>query len=79
MDDHAPLLRRSDPEFWIRQVFSAKAVSAGGVVRRSRAWVDREIGFERFLAEVRARGFHLLQCGPQLIVICHHGRLTMIC
>jgi len=47
------------PEDWLRQIFSARAAQ-GGVVRRSIAWVDREVGRDLFMAEVRRRGFHLL-------------------
>jgi hypothetical protein len=59
------------PEDWIEEIFSAKAVARGGVVRRSVHWVDREIGVPRFIDEVRDRGFHLLEGGGQFIVICN--------
>jgi hypothetical protein len=55
---------------WIAMIFAAKAAQ-GGVVRRSIAWVDREVGRDRFIAEVRTRGFHLLASRNQFIVICH--------
>jgi hypothetical protein len=44
-------------------VFSAKSVARGGVIRRDRRCIDREIGWDRFIAEVRARGFHLIETG----------------
>ncbi|PYG30544.1 N-(5'-phosphoribosyl)anthranilate isomerase [Pelagimonas varians] len=56
---------------WIDQVFAAKSVARGGIVRRSVAWVEHEIGRGRFIQEVEARGFHLLECGGQFIVICN--------
>ncbi|MBL3570230.1 N-(5'-phosphoribosyl)anthranilate isomerase [Rhodovulum sp. BSW8] len=71
--------RRSVPDSWIASVFSAQAVAKGGVVRRSRRWVEREIGMERFVAEVQLRGFHLVECGGQLIVICNPHGLRVIC
>jgi hypothetical protein len=53
-----------------QQVFSAKAVNKGGIVRRAVPWVEREIGRDRFLQEVEQPGFHLLECAGQFIVIC---------
>jgi hypothetical protein len=67
----------SDPEAWIRQIFSAQAAK-GGVVRRSIAWVDREIGRERFFDEVRRRGFHLLASSNQFIVICNRDPVQVL-
>ncbi|PTW41655.1 MULTISPECIES: N-(5'-phosphoribosyl)anthranilate isomerase [Rhodovulum] len=71
--------RRSVPDSWIASVFSAQAVAKGGVVRRWRRWVEREIGMDRFVAEVRRRGFHMVECGGQLIVICNPHGLRVIC
>ncbi len=70
---------RQDPEGWIRLVFAAKAVKKGGVVRRSVAWVEREIGRDRFVREVRRRGFHMLECGGQFVVICNSAGLRVVC
>jgi hypothetical protein len=73
------MARRLDPDGWITQVFSARAARSGGVVRRSAYWIDREIGRERFETEVRARGFHMVECGGQIVVICNGGGLRVIC
>ena len=51
-------------DIWIDQIFSAASVHKGGVVWRNRAWVEREIGFDRFYLEARSRGFHMIECGP---------------
>lgn len=63
---------------WIVQIFSAKAVRKGAVIRRSMAWIDREVGRDRFMAEVRDRGFHLIQTADQFIVICHDGEIRVV-
>ena len=55
---------------WIDQVFSAKAVRHGGVVRRSIRWIEAEVGRATFEAEVRRRGWHLAECNGQLVVFC---------
>lgn len=64
-------------DHWLAMIFSAKAAQ-GGVVRRSIAWVDREVGRDRFMAEVRARGFHLLASRTQFIVICHRDPVQIL-
>ncbi|MFN5998604.1 MAG: N-(5'-phosphoribosyl)anthranilate isomerase [Paracoccaceae bacterium] len=66
-----------DPETWIRLIFAAQAAK-GGVVRRSISWVDREVGRERFIAEVRQRGFHLLKTTNQFIVVCNTEPVTLV-
>lgn len=65
-------------EAWIARLFDAKTVGKGGVVRRSVVSVEREIGRTALLNEVRRRGFHLVECGGQFIVICNTGHIMII-
>ena len=74
-----PVIRQTHPEGWIAEVFSAKSVARGGVIRRDLRWIDREIGRDRFINEVRNRGFHLIETGGQWIVICNTGFLRVVC
>jgi hypothetical protein len=69
--------RTSDPDAWIDQVFSAKAAQ-GGVVRRAIGWVATEVGHDRFVDEVRRRGFHLVVTQSQYIVICNPGPVRLL-
>lgn len=64
---------------WFDKLFSAKAAEGGAIVRRSMRTVDRDIGRDALEAEVRARGYHLVECGGQYIVICNPGFLRVIC
>lgn len=64
---------------WCARLFGAQAARSGGVVRRKKRDVHREIGYAAFVAEVQARGFHLIECGDQYLVICHDGHLRVIC
>ena len=59
--------------------FAFIKVAKGGVIRRALRDVEREVGRDALEAEVRARGFHLVECGGQLIVICNTGRLQVLC
>jgi hypothetical protein len=69
---------RTVPDAWIDQVFSAKAVRRGAVVRRQIGWVAREIGEDRFHREVRRRGYRLIRTADQYIVICHDGPIEIL-
>ena len=64
---------------WADSIFGAKAVANGGVIRRATRDVDRDIGRAAFELEVRRRGFHLIECDNQYIVICNAGRINVIC
>ena len=71
----APLLAQA----WLDDLFAAKAVGRAGIVRRAVRDVEREIGRAVLVAEVRRRGFHLVECGGQFIVICNPGQVQIIC
>lgn len=64
---------------WCDGVFAAKAVARGGIVRRAVQDVEREIGRAAFVHEVRRRGYHLIECGGQFIVLCNQGQARLIC
>ena len=72
----APLNASADA--WIARLFDAKTAGRGGVVRRSVISVEREIGRAALVNEVTRRGFHLIECGGQFIVICNTGHLKII-
>lgn len=63
---------------WLDQVFRAKSVMRGGVIRRRRSVVAREIGCGIFEAEVRRRGYHLLMTDQDYIVVCNPGPVTLV-
>lgn len=67
-----------DPDTWLRNVFSAKAVGRGGVIHRSARDVDRVVGRAAFLFEVRRRGFTLVENGDQLVVFCNRDPVRLI-
>ena len=63
---------------WLAQIFATRAVQRGAVVRRSIAWVDREVGKERFLTEMRRRNFHVIETADQFVVVCHNGPIRLL-
>lgn len=75
--DMSRLRPNGDP--WLRAIFAAQAVKKGGVIRRSVAWVEAEIGSAALVAEVKRRGFHMFEIGGQYVIVCNHGALRVIC
>lgn len=63
----------------MNQLFRAGQANAGGVVRRSIRDVDRIVGLGEFIDECRARGFHVIETGDQLVVLCHEGSMVIHC
>lgn len=63
---------------WLDQMFATKSARRGAVVRRSLAWVDREVGRDRFQDEIQRRGYHLIQTADQYVVICHGGPVHIL-
>lgn len=68
---------QNSPQGWLDLIFSAKSAQNGGVVRRNISWVEKEIGRQAFEKAVRDRGFHLIETGNQLIIICHRGEIRL--
>jgi len=64
---------------WIRQIFRAKAVRNGGIVRRKIASVQKYASAAGLEAEVRGRGFHMVISGDQYVILCHRGDFQVIC
>ncbi len=64
---------------FLEQLFDAKAVQKGGLVRRSVISVEKECGKQALLEEVKRRRFHMIECGGQFVIICNTGRLQTYC
>lgn len=65
---------------WIDQIFTADQAASGGVVRRSRADVDRYGGgIANVVTEAKLRGWHVVETGDQVVILCHSGALHIHC
>ena len=67
-----------ESETWMRNVFSAKAVGQGGVIRRAVRDVERYAGRDAFLREVQRRGFTLVENNGQLVVFCNRDPVRLV-
>lgn len=63
---------------WIDQMFSAQQVRGGGVVRRSIHDINRYASLEEVLQRVDDEGWHVVQIGDQVIVLCNTGDMRIL-
>lgn len=66
------------PDCWIIQLFPARTVADGGIVRRKMADVERLVGRERFLREVRRRGYRAIENGGYFVVFCNSEPVRLV-
>ena len=71
--------QRRDSQEWLMQVFQCRAAKIGGVIRRQIIDVEREVGADAFVAEVRRRGFRLIRTSHYYVIICDDGPIQLIC
>lgn len=63
---------------WLDQIFRAKSARTGGVVRRKIADVEREVGREALELAVRRRGFHMIECDRDFVIICSRAPIKIL-
>ena len=68
---------REEDVVYLQDLYVDAQVRGGGVGRRSKHDVEREMGYEALRAAVRARGFHLLECGDHYLVVCTARRMRI--
>ena len=68
-----------DKTTWLDQIFEAKSVKDGGVVRRSVEDVRKHGSAAALKKRVRDKGFHLIRTGSQYVILCHKGDLRVLC
>jgi hypothetical protein len=64
-----PVYLRAD--HWISHLFSSQAAREGGVIRRKLRDVERFVGRDAFLAEMKRRGFPVIENAGQLVIFCN--------
>ncbi|MBK1719421.1 hypothetical protein CKO27_17535 [Thiocystis violacea] len=58
---------------WIEQIFSSQQANSGNVVRRSIRDVEYYASIAELVDEVKARNYHLVRCGDQVVIICNNS------
>ena len=55
---------------WIRQIFNAKAVQDGGVLKRKITSVTKHASEAQLLAEAKRRGVHVVKSDTHYLIFC---------
>ena len=66
------------PEVYVRNMFTAKAARDGGIVRRSIRDIERVMGRDAFLDEMRRRGFTTVENAGQFVIFCNSERVRRL-
>ena len=65
-------------DIWMRDIFRAKQVSVGGVIRRKIRDIEKYAGREVFENELRRRGFHAVENAGHLIIFCNQEPIRLV-
>lgn len=68
-----------DAMTWVDQIFNARQAGTGGVVRRSVHDVQRYGSLEEIIERAQDEGWHVIETGDQIVVLCHTGALLIHC
>ena len=63
---------------WLSQLLSSKAATQGAVIRRKARDVDRVVGREPFLFEMRRRGYGVVENAGQYVIFCNREPIRRI-
>lgn len=66
------------PEAWVSHLFASQAAREGGVIRRKTRDVDRYVGRDTFLAEMRRRGFAVVENAGQFVIFCNREPIRRV-
>ena len=55
-----------------------RAVAESGIVRRSLADMERLVGRDRFLHEVKRRGYRAIENAGKVVIFCKHDAVLIL-
>lgn len=66
------------PQAWMIDLFSSRAAREGAVIRRKLRDIERYVGRETFLRELRRRGFHAVENAGQIVIFCNQEPVRIL-
>ncbi|SEK30945.1 N-(5'-phosphoribosyl)anthranilate isomerase [Roseovarius nanhaiticus] len=66
------------PEQWMQSLFGAQSAQGGSVLRRKLDHIDRYVGRDRFVAELKRRGYHAVTNAGQMIIFCNNEPMRIV-
>ncbi|MGC1496076.1 MAG: hypothetical protein WA790_09720 [Sulfitobacter sp.] len=62
----------------MQDIFAAKQVSQGGIIRRKVRDIEKYAGLDVFLKELKRRGFHAVENSGHLIIFCNQQPIKLV-
>ncbi len=59
------------PQQFMAELFSSRAAATGAVIRRNARDIERFVGREAFLEDMRRRGFSVVENAGQMVIFCN--------
>ena len=63
---------------WLDQIFNSQIAQIGGVVRRKLSSIRRYSSEAELKAEVKRRGYHIVEHGNQWLIFCDQAAVRII-
>ncbi|WP_323042451.1 N-(5'-phosphoribosyl)anthranilate isomerase [Gemmobacter sp.] len=67
-----------DADIWLLHMFSSQAAREGGVIRRKVRDVDRIVGRDAFVTEMRRRGYRVYENAGQFVIFCNREAVRRV-
>lgn len=65
-------------DHWVLHLFTSQSAQAGGVIRRKVRDVERFVGREPFLDEMKRRGFPVVENAGQFVIFCNREPIRRV-
>ncbi len=66
------------PNEWVTDLFSSRAASSGGVVRRKCRDIERYVGRAEFEQVLQRRGYHAIENAGQMDIFCNQEPIRVV-
>lgn len=66
------------PDAWLEHIFSSKSARTGAIIPRKTRDIERYVGKERFLRELRRRGYHAVENAGQMVIFCNQEPIRQL-
>ena len=65
-------------DHWVSHLFTSQAAREGGVIRRKVRDVERFVGRNLFLEEMKRRGFPVVENAGQFVIFCNREPIRRV-
>ena len=66
------------PDAWMLHLFSSRAAREGGVIRRKLRDIERYVGRDVFLEDMRRRGYCVVENAGQYVIFCNRDPIRRV-